>query len=101
MRLGELVRPALISTEAPIRRSPALATIVVERVIDGVMVANQPGSTIKPFLYAFALENGFTPNDLLADVPTDFGTDEVYVPRNFDRRYHGPVTIRAALAKPD
>lgn len=39
MRLGELVRPALISTEAPIRRSPALATIVVERVIDGVMVA--------------------------------------------------------------
>ncbi len=39
MRLGELVRPALISTEAPIRRSTALATIVVERVIDGVMVA--------------------------------------------------------------
>jgi hypothetical protein len=39
MRLGELVRPALISTEAPIRRSAALATIVVERVVDGVMVA--------------------------------------------------------------
>lgn len=39
MRLGELVRPALISTEAPIRRSTALATIVVERVVDGVMVA--------------------------------------------------------------
>lgn len=39
MRLGELVRPLLISTEAPIRRSPALATIVVERVVDGIMVA--------------------------------------------------------------
>ena len=39
MRLGELVRPALISTQASIRRSTALATIVVERVIDGVMVA--------------------------------------------------------------
>lgn len=39
MRLGELVRPALISTETTIRRSTALATIVVERVIDGVMVA--------------------------------------------------------------
>ncbi|NOZ00744.1 MAG: flippase-like domain-containing protein [Deltaproteobacteria bacterium] len=39
VRLGELVRPALISTEVNLRRSPALATIVVERTIDGVMVA--------------------------------------------------------------
>lgn len=40
MRLGELVRPAMIGTEVPgVRRTPALATIVVERVIDGVMVA--------------------------------------------------------------
>ncbi len=39
MRLGELVRPALVSTEVKVRRTPALATIVVERVVDGVMVA--------------------------------------------------------------
>lgn len=39
MRLGELVRPMLVSTEAPIRRSAALATIVVERVVDGIIVA--------------------------------------------------------------
>ena len=39
MRLGELVRPSLISTEVNVRRSPALATIVVERVVDGIMVA--------------------------------------------------------------
>lgn len=39
MRLGELVRPALLSTESDIRRSAALATIVVERLVDGVMVA--------------------------------------------------------------
>lgn len=38
-RLGELVRPALISTETPIRRSTALATIVVERTVDGVIVS--------------------------------------------------------------
>ncbi len=38
-RLGELVRPVLITTEAPIRRSAALATIVLERLTDGVMVA--------------------------------------------------------------
>lgn len=39
LRLGELVRPALLSTETPIRRSAALATIVVERVVDGIIVA--------------------------------------------------------------
>ncbi len=66
--------------------------------IDGVNVANQPGSTIKPFLYACALENGFGPNDILADIPTDFGTAEVYVPRNFDWSYHGPVRMRTSLA---
>lgn len=38
-RLGELVRPALLASEAPIRRSPALATVVVERTVDGVLVA--------------------------------------------------------------
>ncbi len=39
MRLGELVRPMLLSTETPIRRSAALATIFVERTVDGVIVA--------------------------------------------------------------
>lgn len=38
-RLGELVRPALLSTAASVRRSPALATVVVERTVDGVLVA--------------------------------------------------------------
>ena len=66
--------------------------------IDGVQVRNQPGSTIKPFLYAFALEQGFSPNDVIADIPTDYGASEVYVPRNFDRSYHGPVRLRTALA---
>jgi len=39
MRFGELVRPALLPTVAPVRRSAALATIVLERLVDGVMVA--------------------------------------------------------------
>ncbi len=66
--------------------------------IDGVLVRNQPGSTIKPFLYAYALEKGYGPNDIIADVPTDYGSSAVYVPRNFDRSYHGPVRLRTALA---
>ena len=66
--------------------------------IDGVMVRNQPGSTLKPFLFAQALESGFSPNDILPDIPTVFGGCEAYSPTNFNRRFHGPVRFRVALA---
>ena len=48
--------------------------------------------------YALAVEKGFRPNTILPDVPMDFGGEEVYVPMNFDNRYHGPVLLRVALA---
>jgi penicillin-binding protein 1C len=66
--------------------------------IDGVRVKNQPGSCLKPFLYALALEKGFTPNDILPDIPTVFGSSEAYSPGNFNRRFNGPVRLRIALA---
>ena len=66
--------------------------------IDGVRVLNQPGSTLKPFLFAQALEKGFAPNDVLPDIPTVFGMVEAYSPANFDRRFNGPVRFRVALA---
>jgi len=66
--------------------------------IDGVRVRNQPGSTLKPFLFAQALENGFAPNDILPDIPTVFGSAEAYSPTNFNRRFSGPVRFRVALA---
>ena len=66
--------------------------------IDGVTVRNQSGSTMKPFLYAAALEQGFSPATVFADVPMDFGSEEVYVPLNFNNRYNGPVLMRTALA---
>ncbi len=66
--------------------------------IDGVLVKNQPGSSMKPFLYALALENGFSPNDVLPDIQQDFGGEGVYVPLNFNNRYNGPVRFRVALA---
>ncbi len=65
---------------------------------DGVLAQNQPGSCLKPFLYAMALERGFTPNTVLPDIPQDFGSAEVYVPMNFNRRFSGPVRLRVALA---
>ncbi|MCL2044360.1 MAG: penicillin-binding protein 1C [Treponema sp.] len=66
--------------------------------IDGVRSRNQPGSCLKPFLYALALENGFFPNDILPDIPTVFGSSEAYSPGNFNRRFNGPVRFRLALA---
>jgi penicillin-binding protein 1C len=66
--------------------------------IDGVRVENQPGSCLKPFLYALALEKGFSPNDILPDIPTVFGGGEAYSPANFNRRFNGPVRFRLALA---
>ncbi|MDR2575782.1 MAG: penicillin-binding protein, partial [Treponema sp.] len=58
---------------------------------------NQPGSCLKPFLYALALEKGFVPNDILPDIPTVFGGSEAYIPGNFNRRFNGPVRLRIAL----
>ena len=73
--------------------------------IDGVLVNNQPGSSMKPFLYALALEtkdeNGqplFTPGTILADIPQEFGEEKLYIPSNFNNRYNGPVRLRIALA---
>jgi penicillin-binding protein 1C len=67
--------------------------------VNGVTSLRQPGSAIKPFMYALALEHGLTPASLLADIPTaipDHHGD--YVPENYDKRFHGPVRLRTALA---
>ncbi len=73
--------------------------------IDGVLVNNQPGSSMKPFLYALALEtkddlgqNMYTPSSILADIPQEFGGQELYIPSNFNNRFNGPVRFRVALA---
>ena len=75
-----------------------------DRAIDGeVNVAlspRQPGSSLKPLLYAAAFDQGFTPATVLYDVPTSFLTADgkSYSPENYDRVWHGPVSVRTALA---
>ncbi len=70
----------------------------------------QPGSTFKPFVYAIALEKGFTRNTVIFDLPTQFSTlckpqdnhnnkPPCYAPVNFDNRYRGPMTFTTALAQ--
>jgi penicillin-binding protein 1C len=69
--------------------------------IDGVTTQRQPGSTLKPFTYALAFEEGLTPASVLADVPSHFPTAVegiVYTPRNYDGGYRGPLRVRSALA---
>ena len=73
----------------------------------------QPGSAFKPIVYATAFMEGYTPETVLFDVPTQFSTtcyydgtplpgysaDSCYFPSNYDGDFRGPVTIREALAQ--
>ena len=66
--------------------------------VDMVVSPRQPGSTMKPFLYALAFDRGVTAATVLADVVTTYQTARgPYHPRNYDRREHGPVRVREAL----
>lgn len=66
---------------------------------NGTIAIRSPGSTLKPFLYALALDSGFTASTLLEDVLRRYKTPEGdYTPANFDRKQYGPVTMRVALA---
>lgn len=69
--------------------------------INGPLALRQPGSALKPFTYALAFEEGWSPATVLADVPSHFPTAEpgvVYSPRNYDGRYRGALLARRALA---
>ena len=65
--------------------------------VDGTRSARSPGSTLKPFVYALALEQGLIhPLSILADAPRSFGE---YNPENFDREFLGPIRACDALAR--
>jgi len=74
------------------------------QTIDGrvnvTIALRQPGSTMKPFTYSAAMERGMTPGDVIWDTKTDIGIagQPGYSPRNYDGRFHGPVTMRTALS---
>ncbi|MDR3592375.1 MAG: PBP1A family penicillin-binding protein [Negativicutes bacterium] len=54
----------------------------------------QPGSAFKPFVYATALNRGLTANATIVDEPVNIGG---YAPQNYDKKYHGPITLKKAL----
>ncbi|MFW6161061.1 MAG: penicillin-binding protein 1C [Acidobacteriota bacterium] len=67
--------------------------------INGALSLRQPGSTLKPFTYALAIENGMTAASVIQDRSLQYRTPEgFYRPRNYDQRFRGPVRLREALA---
>lgn len=87
------------------------------------MAYRQPGSAIKPFVYAAAFKKGYTPETVVFDLKTEFNPscghkyatstffslssssssegekDECYMPENYDNKFRGPVSLRSALAQ--
>lgn len=84
-----------------------------DKEIDGnfnIAIADrQPGSSFKPFVYATAFKEGYTPETVVFDLKTQFSTacepsylesdDRCYSPSNYDNAFRGPVSLRNALAQ--
>ena len=77
------------------------------------LAERQPGSAFKPFVYGAAFEQGYTPDTVVFDVPTQFSThcdpfgnplsgsntSQCYMTENYDHQYRGPMSLRNALAQ--
>ncbi len=84
-----------------------------DKEIDGnfniATAERQPGSSFKPFVYASAFSQGYTPDTVVFDLKTQFSTtcapdnktseNGCYSPENYDNKFRGPVTLRNALAQ--
>ena len=68
--------------------------------VDAVRAPRQPGSTLKPFLYALAVDDALlTPASLIEDTPLELPEQRgIYRPLDYDRQFRGLVSMRTALA---
>ncbi len=72
----------------------------IDGQVNMALAGRQPGSSIKPLTYVAAFEKGWTPSTLIWDIQTSFVNEwgQVYSPKNYDNRFHGPTLMRDALA---
>lgn len=68
--------------------------------VNVTLAPRQPGSALKPIVYAAALQQGWTPATVIWDEPVRYEMAQgvVYEPRNYDQAWHGPQRVRMALA---
>ena len=67
----------------------------IQGQVNGTLAKRSPGSTLKPFVYALAMDDGLVhPLSLLRDSPRRFGG---FTPENFDKRFLGPISVKQAL----
>lgn len=63
-----------------------------------VQAKRQPGSAFKPFVYAAAMDNGFTPADVIWDEPVEYEDNgQIWRPQNYGKKFMGPITLYQAL----
>ena len=74
----------------------------IDGQVNVALASRQPGSSFKPYTYLTAFESGaFAPSSMVMDVRTVFPDpgNPPYTPENYDRKYHGPQTLRQALQR--
>ncbi len=100
-----LVQGALVSIEPPTGEVVALSggySFEESQFNRATQAHRQPGSAFKPIVYSTAIDNGFTPASIVLDAPvvfTDYNTDTVWRPENFEGVFYGPTLLRTALVK--
>jgi penicillin-binding protein 1C len=75
--------------------------VAIDGQVNVALMLRQPGSSIKPFTYLAALQKGWTPSTLFWDVPKSYTNQygQIYTPKNYDGKFHGPMLMREALAR--
>ena len=74
---------------------------LVSKFNRAVQAYRQAGSAFKPFVYTAAMDNGFSPGDVIVDAPIvieDDGSGNPWYPQNYDNKFDGPISLRKALA---